>query len=86
VDSTQSRNCRKSSETYKFKPELLKAIRIKLPEIQVQIPEITVQVPEIVIPAIRLQTPLDIQIPEIQLPEIRIEIPKINVQVPKSPE
>jgi len=67
-------------------PELLKALRINLPEIQVQIPEITVQVPEILIPAIRLQTPVDVQIPEIQLPEIRIEIPKINVQIAKPPQ
>jgi hypothetical protein len=69
-------------------PELLKAVRVKveMSEIQVRIPQIRVQVPEILIPAIRLQIPVNVQIPEIQLPEIHVQIPQIDVQVPKSPD
>jgi len=69
-------------------PELLKAVRVKveMSEIQVRIPQIRVQVPEILIPAIRLQIPVNVQIPEIQLPEMHVQIPQIDVQVPKSPD
>lgn len=63
-------------------PELLNAVRVsvQVPEIRLQSPEITIQVPQIVIPAIQLQGPVRVQIPEIHLPDIRIEIPKIDIQ------
>jgi hypothetical protein len=69
-------------------PELLKAVRVRVqvPEIQVQIPEIRVEVPEILIPAIQLQVPVHVEIPQIQLPEIRIEIPSIDIQTPELPK
>ena len=48
-------------------PELLKAVRVRIqvPELQVQIPEIRVHLPEILVPAIKLQVPVRVQIPEI---------------------
>ena len=61
-------------------------VKVEMSEIQVRIPQIRVQVPEILIPEIRLQIPVNVQIPEIQLPEIHVLIPQIDVQVPKSPE
>jgi hypothetical protein len=69
-------------------PELLRTVRVKIQmsEIRVQTPEIRVGLPEILIPAIRLQVPVNVRIPEIQLPEIRIEILRIDHQTRKSPE
>ena len=69
-------------------PELLRTVRVKIQmsEIRVQTPEIRVGLPESLIPAIRLQVPVNVRIPEIQLPEIRIEILRIDHQTRKSPE
>jgi hypothetical protein len=63
-------------------PELLKAVRVRIqvPELQVQIPEIRVHLRDILAPAIDLQVPVRVQIPEIKVPEIRIEIPKIDIR------
>jgi hypothetical protein len=69
-------------------PELLKEFRvtIQVPDLNVQIPEIKIQLPEILTPAIKLQTPVRVQIPEIKVPEISIEIPKIDIRIDGLPE
>jgi hypothetical protein len=59
-------------------PELPREVRVKIQmsEIQVQIPEIRVDLPEILIPAIRLQVPVNVHIPEYNYPKSASRFPE----------